>query len=74
MAISQKNLLAMKKWRMLLIQLSEGEHRFTLVTQNDCESFKQTVMRENKKKTEFVYTFNALYRERKALVTKRRRE
>lgn len=73
MAISQKKLLRMKKWRLILIQLPEGEHNFTLETKNDCDSFKQTIMRENRKMNEFVYTFNALYKEGKALVTKRRR-
>ena len=56
MAISQKTLLAFKKWRLILIQLAEGDHIITVKNIKERNAFKTSLYRENRKKTEYIYS------------------
>lgn len=71
--ISQKTLIALRKWKMLLQTLSEGETILQLDERKQCESLRYTIYRTNRDRKDKEYIYDGIYRDKIFVVTKERR-
>lgn len=70
---SAKTLIALNKWKMLLMTLEEGEHTFRMPRKKQ-ECLRMTIYRTNYDRHDKEYIYDCCYKGDIIVVTKTRKE